>query len=215
MKKVILPLLLILAVGILAAVESAPSAVVGYVKYDCVAGNNFIALPMSQGYATTADLGVTFGLDVNTVNIWNPAAQSWDASINYDGFWDPELPVDVGSVLFIAATNPFTFYSLGDLPASPSSYDVIAGNNTVMIPLNRSDLSTTALAGATMGDGLTVNTINLWNSSAQSWDASINYDGFWDPEFDLTIGTPLFISSGSAFTWPSATRQINHMTISK
>jgi len=93
MKKFILPLLLILTVGMLAAVESEPSAIVGYVKYDCVVGNNFIAMPMVQTIATTTEFGAQFGESINTINIYNPAAQNWEASVNYGGgFWDPEFP---------------------------------------------------------------------------------------------------------------------------
>ena len=210
MKKVILPLLLILAVGILAAVESAPSAVVGYVKYDCPIGNSLIAMPLVQTYTTTTEFGAQFGEDVNTINIYNPTIQDWEASVNYGGgFWDPELPVGTGSVLFINATAAVTYYSMGGLPTTNAQYNVVVGNNTVMLPLNKSTLNTTALAGATMGDGETVNTINLYNSAIQDWDASVNYGGgFWDPEYALSIGTPMFINSGSVFDWPTAPRGV-------
>lgn len=208
MKKLILPLLLILGITMLVAVESAPSEVVGYVKYDCVVGNNLVAMPMVQPFATTTDFGAQFGEDINTINIYNPAAQDWEASVNYGGgFWDPQLAVATGSVMLINATNAVTYYSIGDLPAVNAQYSVIAGNNTVMIPLNKSDLASTALAGATMGDGETVNTINVYNSAVQDWEASVNYGGgFWDPEFVLSIGTPMLINSGSAFDWPAGPR---------
>ena len=217
MKKLILPLLLILGITMLVAVESAPSEVVGYVKYDCVVGNNLIAMPMVQAFTTTTEFGAQFGEDVNTINVWNPMTQAWDSSINYgDGFWDPELPVATGDVLYINATNATTYYSIGDLPATNAQYSVIAGMNTVMIPLNKSDLNTTALAGGSMSDGETVDTINLWNPTSQAWDSSINYGGgFWDPEYSLTIGTPMFISSGSTFSWPAGPRSLGSMSNSK
>jgi len=210
MKKLILPLLLILGITMLVAVESAPSEVVGYVKYDCVVGNNLIAMPMVQAFTTTTEFGAQFGEDINTINIYDPIAQDWMASINYGGgFWDPELPVATGSVMLVNATSPVTYYSIGDLPAVNAQYSVIAGNNTVMIPLNRSDLASTALAGASMSDGETVNTINVYDSAVQDWMASINYGGgFWDPELTLSIGTPMLINSGSAFDWPAGPRNV-------
>jgi hypothetical protein len=60
MKRFILPLMILLFVGSLLAVESAPSEVVGYVKYDCVAGLNLVALPMSQGYTLSSEVGDTY-----------------------------------------------------------------------------------------------------------------------------------------------------------
>lgn len=208
MKKVILPLLLILAVGILAAVESAPSEVVGYVKYDCVVGNNFVAMPMVQSYTTTTEFGAQFGEDINTIMIWSPTAQLWEASVNYGGgYWEPELPVANGSILFFNATAALTYYSIGDLPATNAQYSIVVGNNTVMVPLNKSDLTTTALVGATIGDGETVNTIMAWAPAAQIWEASVNYGGgYWEPELPTSIGTPLFLNSGTAETWPTGPR---------
>jgi len=217
MKKLLLPLLLILLVSMLAAVESDPSEVVGYVKYDCVVGDNFVAMPMVQTYTTTAEFGAQFGEDVNTINIWNTDIQSWEASVNYgDGFWDPEMPVGTGSVLFFNTTAPLTYYSIGEMPVAQAQYDIVIGDNTVMVPLNKSDLMTTALVGGSMGDGETVNTINLWNPAIQSWEASVNYgDGFWDPEVDTPIGTPLFLNSGSDFTWPAGPRSSARNSSSK
>jgi len=217
MKKLILPLLLILAIGMLTAVESDPSEVVGYVKYDCVVGDNLVAMPLVQPYTTTAEFGDQFGEDINTINLWNADTQTWDASVNYGGgFWDPEMPVGTGSVLFFNTTAPLTYFSIGTLPATQAQYDIVVGDNTVMIPLNKSDLSTTALAGDSMGDGETVNTINLWNADTQTWDASVNYGGgFWDPEMDTPIGTPLFLNSGSDFTWPVGPRMPARISNSK
>lgn len=208
MKKLILPLLLLVAFGMLAAVESAPSEVVGYVKYDCVVGDNLVAMPMEQGITLTTEFGALFGEDINTINIWNSATQTWDASVNYGGgFWDPEIEIGMGSVLFFNTTAPLTYYSIGEMPAANAQYSIVTGDNTVMVPLNKSDLSTTALVGATMDDGETVNTINIWNAATQTWDASVNYGGgFWDPEIDTPIGTPLFLNSGSDFTWPAGPR---------
>jgi len=210
MKKILLPLLLILAVGMLAAVESEPSEIVGYVKYDCVVGNNFIAMPMVQTISTTTEFGALFGESINTINMYNPVLQDWEASVNYgDGFWDPEFPLSTGSVMLINATNSITYYSIGNLPTTNAQYSIIVGNNTVMIPLNKSEYTTTAIAGASMGDGETVNTINLYNSSLQDWEASVNYGGgFWDPEFPLSIGTPMLINSGSTFLWPVGPRNL-------
>ena len=62
MKKILLPLLLILAVGMLAAVESEPSEVVGYVKYDCLVGLNLVAMPMDDGLTLTSEVGAIYNM---------------------------------------------------------------------------------------------------------------------------------------------------------
>lgn len=217
MKKLVLPLLLLLGISmLLAQAVSEPSEVVGYVKYDCVVGDNFIAMPMVEAFTTTTEFGAPFGDDINTINIWNPGSQEWEASVNYGGgFWDPELPVGTGSTLFLNATNAIVYYSIGELPETNAQYNLVVGDNTVMVPLNQSALTTTALVGATIGDGETVNTINLWNSASQQWEASVNYGGgFWDPEMATSIGTPLFLNSGTEEVWPAGLRavtpQLNH-----
>lgn len=207
MKKFILPLLLLLAIGMLAAVESDPSAVVGYVKYDCVIGDNAVAMPMVQTFTTTTEFGAQYpGDEINTISIWNAESQYWESSVNYGGgFWDPELPVGTGVVLFFNTTADLTYYSIGDLPETNAQYNFVIGDNAVMVPLDRSDLTTTALAGATMGDGETVNTISLWNPAGQYWESSVNYGGgFWDPELNTSIGTPMFLNSGTEEVWPAA-----------
>lgn len=206
MKKLVLPLLLLLGISmLLAQAVSEPSEVVGYVKYDCVVGDNFVAMPMVQSLAWTSEFGAQFGDDINTIYIWNPATQTWDFSVNYgEGFWDPEMEIGTNSTLFFNTANPITFYSIGDLPATPAQFSVVVGDNTAMIPLNRSDLNSTALTGSSMGDGETVNTIYVWNSATQTWDFSVNYgEGFWDPEMEMSIGMPMFFNSGSEFTWPA------------
>ena len=188
---------------------SEPSEVVGYVKYDCAFGDNFVALPMVQGFTTTTDCGVLYGMGINTINIWNPEFQQWEASVNYgNGYWDPELPVGPGSVLFLNASSPIVFYSQGSLPAAQAQYNLEVGYNTVMIPLNRSDLLSTPLVGASVGDGDTVSLICLWNAEFQQWEASINFGwDFWDPEIETAIGVPVLLDSGTEETWPAGPRK--------
>ena len=209
MKKLLLPLLLILLVSMLAAVESDPSEIVGYVKYDCVVGLNFVAMPMDDGFLWTSEVGAIMGdgdSSVDAINIWDADIQQWSASTNYGGgFWDPELEVGPGAVLYFNAIEPFPFYSIGNLPAQNATYSVVAGLNTAMIPLNMANVTITSEVGVTMGDGdSSVDAINLWDADIQQWSASTNYGGgFWDPELDLSIGTPMYFNAIEAFTWPS------------
>jgi hypothetical protein len=109
MKKLILPLLLLVAFGMLAAVESDPSAIVGYVKYPCVAGYNTIALAMEQGYTMASEVGDA--IPATTVGTWDPAAEIW---IKIDAFpwggWDgTDYATTIGMPLLVSVDAATTW----------------------------------------------------------------------------------------------------------
>jgi len=209
MKKLILPLLLLLGITMLAAVESAPSEVVGYVKYDCLTGLNLLALPMDQAYTTSSEFGAAYPGMMDGINYWDAASQTWVGSVYYpapDDVWDPELPIGPGSVYMVNATAPFSAYSIGDMPAANASYALTPGLNTIMVPLNKSALSTSSLLGVDVGilDG-----INYWDAASQTWVGAVYYpapDDVWDPEFLTPIGFPLMVSATGSATWPAGPR---------
>jgi len=219
MKKLILPLLLLLGITMLMAVESAPSAVVGYVKYDCLAGLNMVALPMDQAFTTSSELGMAYPGMLDGINAWDAASQTWVGSVYYpapDDVWDPELPIGPGTVYMVNATTPFSMYSIGAMPAANASYALIPGLNTLMVPLNKSALSTSSLLGVDVGilDG-----INYWDAASQTWVGAVYYpapDDVWDPEFTTGIGMPLMVNSTGTATWPAGARgSFNRNTNSK
>lgn len=209
MKKVLLPLLmLIVASSFLMAVESSPSAIVGYVKYPCVTGTNLIALPMDTGATMSSS---TIGLAnpiLNSMATWE-AAQFWNGSQAYDNgdgtfTWDPDFEYTTGTGLMVFATDNFNFYSMGSVPAPPV-YALVEGTNMIMVPLNKSNLSDTQLLGET---SVNFNSIALWDAG-QYWNGSQAYDNgdgtfTWDPVISTPIGTPLMVYSTTAFTWPSS-----------
>lgn len=211
MKKLLIVPLLLLAIGMLVAVESAPSNVVGYVKYDCVVGDNFVAMPMVQSFTNTVEFGAPYGDDINTILIWDPANQIWQTSTNYgSGYWEPELPVGTNSVLFFNTFSPLTYYSIGNLPATNAQFNIVEGDNTVMVPLNKSALTNTMQVGGTIGDGEIVNTILLWDSANQIWATSTNYgSGYWEPELPVSIGMPLYLNSFENVVWPAGPRGLS------
>lgn len=220
MKKILLPLLLILAVGMLAAVESEPSEVVGYVKYDCLVGLNLVAMPMDDGLTLTSEVGAIYNAtneNIDAINIWDPASQTWFFSTNYGGgFWDPDLPVAPGSILYFNTITPLTFYSIGAMPSTNAQYNIIPGLNTIMVPLNMNTLTLTSEVGASIGDGEYLDAINLWDAVSQTWTFSTNYGGgFWDPDLNVSIGTPLFVNSINSVTWPTGPRILKSLLPSK
>jgi hypothetical protein len=210
MKKVLFILILIASLSILVSVESDPSETVGYVKYDALTGLNLVAMPMDDGMMFCSEVGTYMSPDdyVDTINLWNNATQSYDASVNYGGgFWDPDNMVGPGEVLFFNTAMPLTYYSIGAMPAANAQYNILPGLNNIMLPLNKSALSFTSLVGTDIGPSDEIDTINLWNNATQSYDAAVNYGGgFWDPDYPVSIGTPMFISSSSAITWPAGPR---------
>lgn len=220
MKRFILPLMLLLFVGTIFAVESDPSEVVGYVKYDCVPGLNFVAMPMVDGYSYTSEVADAYNVgddNIDTINIWNNETQAWDSALNYGGgFWDPDLEVGPGSTLYFNTSAPFAFYSIGSLPITNATFNIVPGLNTIMIPLNQSALTLTSEVGLSIGDGEFIDTINSWNNDTQAWDSALNYGGgFWDPDFPVSIGMPLFINSGDSTTWPARSIGIEPLRASK
>jgi hypothetical protein len=214
MKKLIIPLLFIFAFSILAAVESEPSEVVGYVKYPCVAGDNFVAMPMNDGHTLVSEVTASYNATediINTVNIWDPTFQIWNGSPNLgNNYFDPDLEVGPGSVLFLTSYQALDFYSIGSMPATNAQYNIVIGDNTIMVPLNKSSLTSVSLLAMDMGPSDEINTINLWDQSFQLWSACLNLGGnYFDPDPAITIATPLFLTSYANFIWPPSPRTLN------
>jgi len=206
MKKLILPLLLLVAFGMLAAVESNASAVVGYVKYPCYAGYNFVAVPM--GDATTAEaLGDLYTPTVSAVSKWNAASQSWE-SVIYDADFDEwfgTIPVNVGDVVVMLSSGTYDFYSLGT-PINTQTYSLSNGFNHLAVPLNRSDIVSAEGLGASIGN---ISYVSVWSNQNQSWE-SVIYDADFDEWFGtipLTIGSVAVPYSNAATVWPTRSIQ--------
>jgi len=198
MKKLIIPLLFIFAFSILAAVESEPSEVVGYVKYPCVAGLNHIALPMDQGLTMASDFAALYPDMLDAMSYWDATSQSWISALNL-GYWENDFPIQTGSIMMIYALSPFTVYSIGNMPTTNATYNLLVGLNDIMIPLNRSDIT---MAGQ-LGDEMQVlDAMSYWDNSTQSWVSALNL-GYWENDFPVTIGFPLQVYALSPVTWPS------------
>ncbi|MCB5223848.1 MAG: hypothetical protein RBS31_01350 [Candidatus Syntrophosphaera sp.] len=199
MKKLIFPLLLMLAIGMLAAVESDPSNVVGYVKYPCAAGNNTIAIPMEQGFEMATEVGEHIG--ATTVGAWNPADEVWDTISAFPwGGWDGiDFTVATGKPMLISVDDAVDFYSIGDLP-EPATYAMVAGNNVIMVPLNKSDLDAASL----VGEDIPATTVGIWNPADEVWDTISAFPwGGWDgADFPVAIGDPLLVSVDDDVNWP-------------
>jgi len=203
MKKLILPLLLLVAFGMLAAVESDPSNIVGYVKYPLVVGKNTIALPMVQTYAQASEVGNAIP-GCNTVSRFNGPTQAWVAAAKTPfGTWTGNYAVSIGMPLLINTTTAGNFYSIGNLPDDLRfpPYTLVVGKNFIMVPLNKSALNTAALLG---NDIPGCNTVSRFNGPTQARVAAAKTPfGTWTGSFPTTIGMPLLINTTIAGTWPN------------
>jgi hypothetical protein len=197
MKKLILPLLLLVAIGMLAAVESDPSAVVGYVKYPCLVGLNHIALPMDQGLTMAGQWGDVYPGMIDAMSYWDASSQSWVSAINL-GYWEGDFPVAPGSVMMIYALSAFDGFSIGYLPSPNASYTMLVGLNDIMVPLNRSDITMAGQVGDEIG---VIDALNYWDNTSQSWVSAINL-GYWEGDFPVTIGFPIQLYALSGAVWP-------------
>ncbi len=214
MKKLIIPLLFIFAFSILAAVESEPSEVVGYVKYPCVVGDNFVAMPMNDGHTVVSEVTAYYNATqdiIMSVNIYDPIIQGWSACTNYGGtYFEPDLEVGPGSVLFFYSYQAFDFYSIGSMPTTNAQYTIVIGDNTIMVPLNKSSLTSVSLLAMDMGPNDEIGAVNIYDPIIQGWSACTNYGGnYFEPDPEISIGTPLFLYSYANFVWPSGPRSIN------
>lgn len=197
MKKLILPLLLLVAFGMLAAVESAPSEVVGYVKYPCVTGLNLVALPMDQGYAMVSEFADDYMGNFDTLNYWDNTVQGWVAAFDI-GYWEGDFPISEGSVIYLNALSNVDVYSIGDMPATNASYSLVSGLNTMMVPLNYGAMTMASDVATAIG---TLDTMNYWDNAVQGWVAAFDI-GYWEGDFPVSIGFPMYVNSLSATTWP-------------
>jgi hypothetical protein len=201
MKKVLLPLLMLIAIAGLLAVESAPSSIVGYVKYPCVTGLNFVALPMESGYAYASDAANAFPGMMDALSQWDAATQTWVIASDLGGFFDGDFPVAPGMPLMINALDDFNFYSMGSVPTNRYSYDLLTGLNAIMVPLSRTNLTLASEVGMDIG---VVDAVSAWDAPTQTWVIASDLGGFYDGDYSVTIGMPLMVNALEPITWSGA-----------
>jgi len=158
-----------------------------------------------------SELGDSFGGSVDQVSYWDAINQAFVTAVNLGGFWDGDFEIDTGYVLMISTYSPTNLYSIGNLPATNASYNLISGNNTVMIPLNCNSFSWASEVGDNMTEG-GVDQVSYWDNGNQAFVTAVNLGGFWDGDFPVSIAMPLMVSSYAPFTWPSAPPAKTHIT---
>jgi hypothetical protein len=99
----------------------------------------------------------------------------------------------------IASLANFTAYSIGNMPATNATYNLLVGLNDIMIPLNRSDIT---MAGQVGDEIQVVDAMSYWDNTTQSWVSALNL-GYWEGDFPVHIGFPIQLAALSQTTWPS------------
>ena len=198
MKKLLVLALLIASVTFIFAVESDFSDVVGYVKYEMFANDfNMIALPMGDtGITTTAELASAISPDVTSISVWDNETHNWNQ-------YSVSLPatsfvIEAGDafLIYMGGTTNVDFYCAGTLPEQ-ANYDFVANDfHTVMLPLNRSDITSTLELAASIGTGVT--SISTWDNETHNWNQySVSLPA---TSFDINIGDGFLIYSNEAVT---------------
>jgi len=205
MKKLLISLMAVLFLGSLFALESDPSDVVGYIKYDIVttAGTNlnFVTNALDAGYAMAGNLGDAI-TGCSTVNEWDETTQGWNGAINMGGWWLNDYAVAAGLPYMVDVTAASSFYSAGGLFDPIPTFTIIttAGTNLNDISL-KLDKSYLTMAGA-MGDEIgAVSTVNGWDAATQGWNGAINMGGWWLNDFAISLGDAFLIDVTAGSVW--------------
>lgn len=207
MKKLLILTMMCALFGSMVALESDPSEVVGYVKYECVlnANGNYapIALALDAGYTTASELDSDYP-DISSLGVWNAATQQWDVGVDYGGgFWFPDPALSPNQPVLITVDQGIDIYFAGGLNPDPS-YTLtvnINGNYTpIMLPLD-SDIT---LASELDTEVSEVNSVGAWNSTNMAWDVGVDYGGgFWFPDTPMSPGKVYLLTVDSEVVWPN------------
>jgi len=201
MKKLLILGMMVLFLSSLIAVESEPSDVVGFMKYDLNTGRNFIALPMNSGYATSVDVaGDISGSD--QMSYFDEITQSWVTSgKNMFGNWVTPFNVDGGMAIMARTTVASSFYSAGSMFDPEPNYSIVVGRNSIMVPFSKATLTTSSTLADDIGG---IDQMSYFDSTTQAWVTSgKNMFGNWVTPFDVNVGMAVMARSISTTSWPT------------
>ena len=226
--------MMVLFLSSLIAVESEPSDVVGFVKYECITTAstdvNIVCAALDNGVITAQDLANEIGPAgvVDAVSKWDVASQSWQ-QVTYSFIpvpppgawaWSGNFDITNGDVLAINVTEPVDYYCAGDIPADPvynftttPTTDV----NPVMLPLSKSNLATAQDLANDIGAAGDVDAVSVWDATTQSWQ-QVTYSFIpvpppgawaWSGNFDIDIAHGYMVNMTTDVTWPNSRRSFD------
>lgn len=199
MKGLIISLTLLILTTLMVAAESAPSATVGYVKYECQQNSNLIALPMNSSYSTASGLGDTYSGKINAVSKWDAESQSWVTASKGALGWSNDFNIFPANGYMINTVQTFDFYSTGTVATSPI-YNLQHGINMIMLPFEKTNIN----MASTLGDDISYsNAVSKWDAESQNWITASKGILGWSNDFPTVATTPYIISVTEETNWPS------------
>lgn len=218
MKKALVLLVLALLAGSLMAVESAPSATVGFIKFNVTDGN-ITALTMPFAVADTDNSGAWEPQDALGTNGYTDGDSFIDITDGigtdyYAGFgWDSSAGLStltLGHAYFMnrgAGNGNLTFYLSGTVNPVPVTYTIVGGGLTSMGFNSCSAIPLTDINPANLAEGDTFIEINSGNGA----DYYDGYGWYSDSMTTTTPGEAYYINSSypTDYSWtytPGTTR---------
>ena len=192
--------------------ESETSETVGFKKFNCQTTNdtnlNFIATSFSQNGMLASEFATKIG-DCDAISKWNPEKQCWESANNAGYKWLNDFQIQNGYAYMINIVENKNIYVAGKIIQQPN-YNLIttAGTNlnSIMIPLDRNDISTASQLGSDIDN---CEQVTKFNASSQGWVSADPSPFGWVGDFPVNVGMPLFISVVSDTTWPNQSKNSN------
>lgn len=169
------------------------STIAGEVNTTVYPGINQLGISLFPMVPTSA--GIDGGLaDVSEVRSWDSTAQQWDTWLPWSG--DPAIPVVHGESVWLGAIAAQVHGLLGQVPAvNESNASLVAGWNTVTMPLNSSGL----LASDVLDQLPAAESVAFWSGADQGWWRL--WQAGWGADFAIDPGMGFWIEMNAAGSW--------------
>lgn len=178
------------------AVESDPSNIVGFVRYECSTGKNLIALPLESNYTTPQDIYDDYP-EISDIKAWDSTNQDWITA----------SALETGKAYLVNCSSAIDFFCAGDL-VDTSSQNLETTSNTnlnlVIIPLERDDLTT----ASQLADDIAVcNSVSKWVREQQSWVTATKINSTWQDDYNVEVADVLLINVTDDVVWPARNQE--------
>jgi len=148
------------------------------------------------GITTAAELATAISPDVESISVWDNETHGWKQYLVSAPASSFDIVAGDAFLIYMGGTSNVDFYCAGTLPTQ-ANYDFVASDyHTVMLPLNRSDITNTAELAASIGTG--IESISTWDNETHGWKQYLVSAPA--SSFDINIGDGFLIYSNEAYT---------------